>query len=151
MDKHDLEILDILKKDSRMSARQISELAGLTAPAVTERIRKLESNGTIKQYTIKQYTIKKDRRSCGRSILAFTLVKIDRTGNTSNFKNTLTKYPSVLECHNVTGAYDYLLKIEAADIPGLETFLSTKVKQVRGVGETQTLITLDSLKEEANG
>ncbi|AXG38453.1 Lrp/AsnC family transcriptional regulator [Enterococcus gilvus] len=146
MDKHDLEILDILKKDSRMSARQISELAGLTAPAVTERIRKLESNGTIKQYTIK-----KDRRSCGRSILAFTLVKIDRTGNTSNFKNTLTKYPSVLECHNVTGAYDYLLKIEAADIPGLETFLSTKVKQVRGVGETQTLITLDSLKEEANG
>lgn len=146
MDKHDLEILDILKKDSRMSARQISELAGLTAPAVTERIRKLESNGTIKQYTIK-----KDRRSCGRSILAFTLVKIDRTGNTSNFKNTLTKYPSVLECHKVTGAYDYLLKIEAADIPGLETFLSTKVKQVRGVGETHTLITLDSLKEEANG
>lgn len=146
MDKHDLEILDILKKDSRMSARQISELAGLTAPAVTERIRKLESNGTIQQYTIK-----KDRRSCGRSILAFTLVKIDRTGNTSNFKNTLTKYPSVLECHKVTGAYDYLLKIEAADIPGLETFLSTKVKQVRGVGETNTLITLDSLKEEANG
>ncbi|EOI56180.1 MULTISPECIES: Lrp/AsnC family transcriptional regulator [Enterococcus] len=146
MDKHDLEILDILKKDSRMSARQISELAGLTAPAVTERIRKLESNGTIQQYTIK-----KDRRSCGRSILAFTLVKIDRTGNTSNFKNTLTKYPSVLECHKVTGAYDYLLKIEAADIPGLETFLSTKVKQVRGVGETHTLITLDSLKEEANG
>ncbi|MDU5510672.1 MULTISPECIES: Lrp/AsnC family transcriptional regulator [Enterococcus] len=146
MDKHDLEILDILKKDSRMSARQISELAGLTAPAVTERIRKLESNGTIQQYTIK-----KDRRSCGRSILAFTLVKIDRTGNTSNFKNALTKYPSVLECHKVTGAYDYLLKIEAADIPGLETFLSTKVKQVRGVGETHTLITLDSLKEEANG
>lgn len=146
MDKHDLEILDILKKDSRMSARQISELAGLTAPAVTERIRKLESSGTIQQYTIK-----KDRRSCGRSILAFTLVKIDRTGNTSNFKNTLTKYPSVLECHKVTGAYDYLLKIEAADIPGLETFLSTKVKQVRGVGETHTLITLDSLKEEANG
>jgi DNA-binding Lrp family transcriptional regulator len=56
-----------------------------------------------------------------------------------------------LECHKVTGAYDYLLKIEAADIPGLETFLSTKVKQVRGVGETHTLITLDSLKEEANG
>ncbi|MGM0167042.1 lrp/AsnC family transcriptional regulator, leucine-responsive regulatory protein [Enterococcus sp. AZ135] len=146
MDKIDLTILTILKKNSRESISAISEKIGLSAPAVIERLRKLKSSGVIQQYTIKL-----DRTSCGLPILAFISVKIDRSGNTSNFKNTISNYHCVLECHKVTGEYDYLLKVAAADIPDLEQFLSKKLKQVRGVGETQTMITLENLKEEVNG
>lgn len=145
MDKIDLAILDILKKDSRKPSSQISEIVGLTKPAVTERLKKLKSSGVIQQYTIKI-----DRTHCGQSLLAFVSVKIDRTGNTNNFKNTIANYPCVLECHKVTGEYDYLLKVATADIPQLEHFLSKKLKQVRGVGETKTIITLENLKEEMN-
>lgn len=143
MDKLDFAILDSLKKDSQRSTKKISEEVGLSTPAVIDRLRKLKSSGVIQQYTIKT-----DRSLCGQSILAFVLVKIDRTGNTSNFKNTLTKYPSDLECHKVAGDYDYLLKIVTSDLPRLEQFLSKKLKQVRGVGETHTMITLENLKEE---
>lgn len=145
MDKLDFAILELLKKNSRLSTRQISETIPLSAPAVMERMRKLEKKGVIKNYTINI-----DRKRTGNTLLAFVLVKIDRTGNTSNFKNTLTKYSSVLECHKITGAYDYLLKIVASDLTQLEHFLSKKVRQVRGVGETQTMLTLENLKEEAS-
>lgn len=146
MDKIDLVILDILKKDSRQSSNQIGEKVGLTKPAVIERMRKLKSSGVIKQYTIQV-----DRASYGQNILAFISVKIDRTGNTSNFKNTVTKFSSVLECHKVAGEYDYLLKVVTTDLPHLNQFLSQNLKQVRGVGEIKTMITLENLKEEIHG
>lgn len=146
MDKIDLTILDILKKDSRQPMSLISERVGLTKPAVIERVRKLKTSGVIQQYTIKV-----DRARCGQSILAFISVKIDRTGNTSNFKNTITKFPSVLECHKVAGEYDYLLKVVTTDLPHLNQFLSQNLKQVRGVGEIKTMITLENLKEEIHG
>ncbi|MBO0455055.1 MULTISPECIES: Lrp/AsnC family transcriptional regulator [Enterococcus] len=146
MDKTDLAILDILKKDSRQSSKKISEMVDLSTPAVIERLRKLENSGVLQQYTIKM-----DRKKLGQSILAFISVKLDRTGNTNNFKNVITKYPAVLECHKVTGEYDYLLKVAATDLSHLEHFLFQKLKQVRGVGETQTTITLENLKEEING
>lgn len=146
MDKIDLMIIDILKKDCRQPMSLISERVGLTKPAVIERIRKLTSSGVIQQYTIKV-----DRASCGQNILAFISVKIDRTGNTSNFKNTITKQKGVLECHKVAGEYDYLLKVVVADLPHLNHFLSKNLKQVRGVGEIKTMITLENIKEDIHG
>ena len=62
----------------------------------------------------------------------------------------MIRHACVLECHHVTGAYDYLLKVAAEDVPALERFISGTLKGVKGVLDTNTMISLHTLKEEIN-
>lgn len=144
MDAIDTSILAILKGNGRASASEISKKVRLSVPAVAERIRKLEQNGIIKQYTVKI-----DHQS-GERLLAFVFVNIDRTDHIDNFRKQIVRHPCVLECHHIAGAYDYLLKIALPDTQALESFLSGTLKKIEGVSNSNTIITLTTLKEELN-
>ena len=145
MDKIDLAILDELKKNGRSSVSDISRKVLLSVPAVAERIRKMEQSGIIQQYTVKI-----DRNRTDLQLLAFIFVTVDRTENIEHFRNAIVRYPCVLECHHVAGAYDYLLKVALADTEALEEFLSGTLKKIRGTAASNTIITLTTLKEEIN-
>lgn len=145
MDAIDTSILAILKGNGRASASEISKKVRLSVPAVAERIRKLEQNGIIKQYTVKI-----DRYQSGERLLAFVFVNIDRTDHIDNFRKQIVRHPCVLECHHIAGAYDYLLKIALPDTQALESFLSGTLKKIEGVSNSNTIITLTTLKEELN-
>lgn len=145
MDAIDTSILAILKGNGRASASEISKKVRLSVPAVAERIRKLEQNGIIKQYTVKI-----DRYQSGERLLAFVFVNIDRTDHIDNFRNQIVRHSCVLECHHIAGAYDYLLKIALPDTQALESFLSGTLKKIEGVSNSNTIITLTTLKEELN-
>lgn len=145
MDAIDTSILAILKGNGRASASEISKKVRLSVPAVAERIRKLEQSGIIKQYTVKI-----DRYQSGERLLAFVFVNIDRTEHIDNFRKQIVRHPCVLECHHIAGAYDYLLKIALPDTQALESFLSGTLKKIEGVSNSNTIITLTTLKEELN-
>ena len=145
MDAVDKAILGELKQNARASASEISRRVGLSVPAVAERIRKLENAGVIAQYTIRM-----NREKTGYGLLAFLLVRIGGRENTQAFRDAVATYGCVLECHHVTGAYDYLLKIEAEDVRALETFISKTLKTLHGVTVTNTMVSLLTLKEEIN-
>ena len=146
MDTIDHAILNELKINGRASASEISKKVNLSVPAVAERIRKLEQAGIIDQYTVKI-----NRQKTGQSLLAFIFVSIDGTDNTEAFRKRIVQYPSVLECHHVAGSYDYLLKVVAKDTTALEDFLTTSLKKIDGVANSNTIISLTTLKEELNG
>lgn len=146
MDTIDAAILEALKENGRASASEISRRVCLSVPAVTERIKKLEQRGVIRQYTIKI-----DRYQTGRGLLAFVFVNIDRTAHIAHFRNEIVRHPCVLECHHIAGAYDYLLKVTLEDTQALEKFLSDTLKKIDGVSGSNTIITLTTLKEEING
>lgn len=145
MDEIDVAILNELKQNSRSSASEISKKVSLSIPAVAERIRKLEQSGIIQQYTIRINRQKTEQR-----LLAFIFVNIDKNENIDNFRNTIVQYNCVLECHHIAGAYDYLLKVVLEDTEALEVFLSKKLKKIKGVASSNTIIILITLKEEIN-
>ena len=146
MDTIDQAILNELKTNGRAPVSEISKKVNLSVPAVAERIRKLEQSGIIEQYTVKI-----DRQKTERNLLAFIFVSIDGTDNTEAFRKKIVQYPSVLECHHVAGSYDYLLKVVAKDTTALEDFLTSSLKQIDGVANSNTIISLATLKEELNG
>ncbi|WP_460269681.1 Lrp/AsnC family transcriptional regulator [Clostridium sp. CTA-19] len=145
IDAIDFEIINVLKQNSRSTTSEISKRVKLSVPAVSERIRKIESAGIIEQYTVR---INRDK--INYKLLAFIFVNIDKTENIEGFRKAIVKYNSVLECHHVVGKYDYLLKILVEDTNVLENFISNKLKKIKGVVQSNTIITLSSLKEDIN-
>ena len=145
MDIIDYQILDILKKNSRSTASEISKQVHLSLPAVSERIKKMEENNIIEKYSILL-----NRKEMNYNVLAFIHISIDGSENIEEFRKLICYYPFVLECHHITGDYDYLLKVLTKDIEELEIFLSSQLKKIKGIVKSNTAISLASLKEEIN-
>ena len=145
MDELDLKIIELLKKNGRETASEISRKVSLSVPAVAERIRKLEQAGVIEQYTVRV-----NRKSTGHQLMAFIFVNIDVTENIEGFRKKIIQEKCVLECHHVAGPKDYLLKVLVKDTDELEEFISHKLKKIKGVVSSGTYIRLWTLKEEIN-
>lgn len=145
LDTMDLSILSLLKQNAKNTASQISKKVGLSIPAVMERIRKLDEAKVINRYTVQL-----DHKKLGYNILAFIFVNIEKTENIQRFRDVVTQFSQVLECHHMAGEYDYLLKVVTTDTAELEDFLSNGLKSIAGVEKSNTLIALSTLKEELN-
>lgn len=140
MDALDLQIIAILKTNSRQSASEIGKMVNLSIPAVAERMRKLERSGIITSYTINL-----DYSKLGYNLLAYILVTVDGTEQARNFREQIIIQPPVMECYHITGEYDYLLKVLVEDPGALEAFLTNNLKSINGVVRSNTMIALSDI------
>lgn len=145
MDHIDDKIIEILKKNGKASATEISKVVGLSIPAVAERIRKMENNGIIEEYCAKI-----SRRKTGYNVTAFVMINLERSGDVEEFRERVVQFPQVLECHHVVGAFDYLLKVLVHTPDELESFLMSEITSIPTVASSQTFLCLSTLKEEWN-
>ena len=114
LDRTDWQILTNLQANARWSMAELGRKVGLSAPAVTERVRRLESEGVISGYTAKV-----DLERVGRSLLAY--IRIGAAGQVKEkVAEVVTVMPEVLECHRGTGGDCFIIKVAVADIPHLE-------------------------------
>lgn len=142
MDAVDLKILKCLKEYSRMNATAIGERINLSTSAVIERIKKLENDGVIAQYTIliNNEKIEKD-------IIAYISVSLEHPKYDVNFRESVRQNDEIVECHYITGEYDYILKVVTSSSNTLETLLNY-VKCIQGVNLTKTLVVMSTIKNE---
>ena len=145
MDHIDEKILTILKKNGKASATEISKIVGLSIPAVSERIRKMEHNGIIEGYGAKI-----SRRKTGYNVTALIMVNLERSGDVEEIRQKVVEFNQVLECHHVVGAFDYLLKVLVKTPDELEHFLMEELNEIPTVASSQTFMCLSTLKEEWN-
>lgn len=145
MDNIDRSILRLLEINSRTTATAISKSINLSLPAVTERIKQLEESGIIDQYTIKI-----NPKSMGFTLKTFVFVTLDNSKYIKDFRAKVAQLDPVLECHHLAGEYDYLLKVVVRDTDELESFISYHLKAIPGVGKTNTLFSLSTIKETFN-
>ena len=141
IDRIDLKILSILQNQGRSRLADIAEEVNLSAPAVMERVKKLESSGVIKGY---QALL--DAKRVGKDIAAFIGVSIDHQRSIDNFAAQMLRYPDVLECHHVTGDESFILKVKSANTGSLEKLLG-EIRSVEGVTRTVTKVVLSTAKE----
>ena len=140
MDSIDAKILEVLQDNSRISLSDLSKRVNLSVSAVSERIKKLDSSGIVESYTaiLKPEAMHKD-------LTVLMQVRIDVTHDESRFFKLVEEIPDILECHHVTGEYDYIMKIVTDNTATLEA-LMTKVKSIPGVRGTQTNVFLSTIK-----
>src|SRR5512141_987738 len=105
LDEIDAKILEILQRKGRTRRNDLAEKVGLSLPSVSERLRKLEENGTITGYYA---TV--DARKLGRDITAFIFVTSDSSKHYGQLVDHAAALDDILECHAVTGAGRHLLK-----------------------------------------
>ncbi len=144
MDMIDMKIIQLLKANSRTTSSEIAKRVILSVPAVSERIRKLEHEKIIKQFTLRL-----DRKKLDLNLMAFVLVSLDKAEHVAHFKELVLNSDWVLECHHIVGEYDYLLKVMAQNTEKLEIYLSHILKKTAGVAKINSIIALSTLKEEA--
>jgi len=141
LDEIDLKILHILQLDGRRRLADIAEQVDLSAPAVMERVKKLESGGIIRGY---QALL--DSKKVGKDITAFIGVSIGNQRDMDKFARQMMKYSDVLECHHVTGDESFILKVKSANTGSLEKLLG-EIRSVEGVTRTVTRVVLSTAKE----
>lgn len=142
IDDIDRKLLALLQSDDRLALNDLSKKTGVAASTINDRIKRLVRNGVITGFHARVAP-----ESLGIDLLAFMLVGWSDARVEAPFLDKIRKSPAVLECHHVTGAWNYLLKVRIKNTRELETFLANVVKGVKGVERTETLIALSTAKE----
>jgi len=140
-DATDRAILELLQENCKQPLAAIGEKVGLSAPAVVERIHKLEEAGVVLRYTAVL-----DPRKLGRDITAFIGVSTDRPGAIDRVEAQVGAMDEVLECHHVTGGYTLLIKAKTANTSSLERLIS-EIRSLPGVARTETMVVLSTHTE----
>jgi Lrp/AsnC family leucine-responsive transcriptional regulator len=141
LDQIDLKILSILQAQGRSRLADIAEEVDLSAPAVMERVKKLEAHGVIKGYAALL-----DGKMVGKDITAFIGVSVGHQRDIDRFAAQMLRYADVLECHHVTGDESFILKVKAGSTSSLERLLG-EIRSVEGVTRTVTRVALSTAKE----
>lgn len=142
MDLIDIRILEFLKKNARLNASFIGEKINMSVSAVIERIRKLESAGIIRQYTLLL-----DNKKIGRDVMVFLSVRLDHPKHNNFFIEKIAQMKDVIECHNVTGDFDFILKIVLPSTQALDRII-IEIKNFPEVDLTRTQLVLSTYKHE---
>lgn len=120
LDKTDLQILRTLQENARLTTKELAARVSLSSTPVFERLKRLEANGYIKKYIAVL-----DAERLGAGFVVFCHVKMDRLNReiAQEFAQVIQGIPEVTECYNISGSFDYLLKIHAPDMKYYQQFV----------------------------
>jgi DNA-binding Lrp family transcriptional regulator len=143
LDRVDRRILDTLQADARISNQELARKIGLSPAPCWRRLRRLEEEGFISGYATLL-----NGSAIGLPILAYALVTLENhhPETVRQFDRLIQDRPEVLECHSMSGANDYLLRIVAASMEAYEHFLSTQLLQASAVRSVNTSFVLRTKK-----
>jgi len=144
MDRIDKDILRLLQEDAKRNTKEISNLIGLSVTPTYERIKKLEQSKVIKSYVALL-----DKRKIDKNVIAYCQITLAKHQKEliNNFKVEMLALPEVMECHHVSGNYDFLLKVSIKDINAFHDFINEKLSLVDGILTIQSSFVMNSIKE----
>ena len=143
LDIKDKMILSLLQEDSLITNYDLAKKVGLSASACLNRTKKLSENGIIKQYAVLI-----DHSKIGFNILTLTFVTLSPHNRkmADTFVQKVNEIPQIIECHNITGNWDYCLKIIAKTMDDYRNFVLDILLEIPGVEKIETQIVLKSDK-----
>ncbi len=144
LDEIDRKILEILQSRAKITNAKLSEEIGLSPAPTLERVKKLEQMGIITSYHAKL-----DPERIGLGVTTFVLASLigHNKANIEGFIQEIQKIPEVIECHHITGAGDFILKIIAKDISSYQKLMLEKVSEIKEVDNMQSMVVLSTFKD----
>lgn len=144
LDKIDRRILRILQEEGRISFTELGERVGLSTSPCTERVRRLEREGIVTGYHARL-----DPHQVGAGLLVFVEISLAyKSGDIfEDFRAAALKLPNVLECHLVSGDFDYLIKLRISEMASYRKLLGTTLLALPHVRESKSYIVMEEAKE----
>jgi Lrp/AsnC family leucine-responsive transcriptional regulator len=144
LDDIDREILRRLQADGRMSNLELARAIGLSPAATHARVRRLEERGVITGYAARV-----DQERAGLDLLCLISIGIQlhHQDAVARIRTALAALPEVLECHHLTGQFDYQIKVALPDRRALERFVVEKLTPLPGIARIQTSVVLATVKD----
>lgn len=144
-DKINDQILQELQSDGRISNLDLADRVGLSPSACLRRVQELERSGVITGYRAVL-----DRTKIGKAFVAYVGVGLNDHSKSSQeaFEQAISKAPEVLECHNITGTIEYILRVECADLPSYKTFHTDMLGALPQVNAITSYVVMGSPKDE---
>jgi Lrp/AsnC family leucine-responsive transcriptional regulator/Lrp/AsnC family transcriptional regulator len=145
LDDVDRLILDLLQEDSSITNVELARRVGLAPATTLDRVKKLKQRGIITGHVVLV-----DAASVGKGTTAFVSVALasHQSDQVAQFRERVAHLPEVLECHHISGEYDYLLKVVSEDIRRYEDFLLDKLAATPNVGKIHTSFVLSTVKHK---
>ncbi|MEO7767609.1 MAG: Lrp/AsnC family transcriptional regulator [Ferruginibacter sp.] len=144
LDNKDLAILQLLQKNARITVKEISDLVHLSTTPVHERIKRMEVAGVIKQYaTLLDHT--KVKR--GLMVICYVSLKEHSKNAGEKFIETILALSEVIECYNISGEFDFMLKVVSEDMNAYYDFHVNKLSQIENMGHVQSVFVMGIIKQ----
>lgn len=145
LDETDTGILRLLQKDAQLTNKEIAVQLHKAVATIHDRIRRLKEEGYIKR-TVAIL----DRKLIGKSLIAFSHVLLsDHTAETlHNFETEVAKFPEVMECFQMTGQFDFILRIATSDMDTYHDFYRNKLARLPNITTVQSFFVLSETKSD---
>ena len=144
LDRVDHKILDILQRNGRISITDLAEQVSLSASPCAERVRRLERNGVITGYYARVAP-----HALGKNLLVFLEIKLSAKSEHvfEKVKRDLAHVPEVLECHLVSGDFDYIVKARITEMNSYRKLLGEILQRLPASAESRSYVVMEEIKE----
>jgi len=144
LDRIDRRILDILQRDGRISMTELAGEVGLSASPCTERVKRMERAGVISGYHARV-----NPEALGKTLLVFVEIKLaTKSGDVfDSVRKELLHMPEVMECHLVSGSFDYLVKFRLRGMKEYRHLLGDILKRLPVAAESHSYVVMEDIKE----
>lgn len=145
LDDIDIELLNCLQTDGKLSVRELSKMISLSPTPIHQRLKRLETSGIIHHYAAIV-----DQNKVGQLIVFFVniIMKEHSTKLGSEFIKTITSFNEVVEFYTIGGEHDFMIKVIVPDMATYRSFFVEKLGEVPNIAKLQSIIVLDTIKRE---
>jgi len=144
IDAIDIAILKLLQQNAKITVKEISDKVHLSTSPVHERIKRMENNGIIKQYaTLVDHTkVKK-----GLMVICYVSLRQHDKNAGTKFIKYMNELHEVIECYNISGEFDFMLKVVAENMDDYYNFHVNKLSQSENIGHVQSVFVMGIIKQ----
>lgn len=145
LDKVDLQILRTLQSNARLTTKELAARVSLSSTPVFERLKRLEANGYIKKYIAVL-----NAEKLNQGFIVFCNVKMSKLSKeiAQEFSEIIKNIPEVTECYNISGSFDFLLKIHAPDMKYYQQFVLNVLGTIKYLGSLESTFVMDEIKHD---
>ncbi len=144
LDKKDFEILALLQTNAKLTVREIAAKVHLSSTPTHERIKRMEQQGVILHYGALL-----DNRKVNKGIMVICHVSLKEHNKkaASQFLSAVVDFKEVIECYNISGDFDFMLKIVSTSMEGFHKFFVNQLSEVPNIGQTKSIFVMDVIKQ----
>ena len=144
LDEKDRAILKLLQHNARITVKEISQKIHLSTTPVHERIKRMEEAGVIKQYAtlVDHSKVKK-----GLMVICYVSLKQHNKNAGAKFIKLIQSMPEVVECYNISGEFDFMLKVVAENMDAYYDFHVNKLSEAENIGHVQSIFVMGIIKQ----
>ncbi|MBB6272356.1 DNA-binding Lrp family transcriptional regulator [Pedobacter cryoconitis] len=147
LDQKDYEILRLLEENAKLTVREIATLIHLSPTPTHERIKRMEKSGVIKQYAAIL-----NRKMIGKGMIVLCMITLREHNKKAGavFIKAMLEFKEIVECYNISGDFDFMVKIVTESMDDYHNFFVNKLGEVKGIGQTKSIFVMDAVKETHN-